>query len=719
MRKVKKLAASLLIGGFLAITSGEFSPREILLQSSVNTTVSAASATVPKNPLQTSKSKLQELKAKFPEYANSRYFYSDALTQIQAFEIAYNINIKTLPQSVIKAPAVITKSSDIRELIQDAKDLFNLLTSGQYQAAQETLRNKYLYTEDLDTTDGPSLRGATRDYLKQLADDLNSNLDKLEPLIKDNWENTTPAPTPTPILILLIGVNLITGMVILIIIGVFVLVIKQSNLKISRIPTKIQQLLKNLANNNHGDGAALSKLHQSFQEMESKLTDIDTKINRDNPPQSIWNEQFQQSSNQVAALISPLDNLTKRVEHLMASTQPLDIFELIQAFNQNPQLLQQQGLTSYEVVERPAGKSKRSSNNKDVFLEKSNTNKGDFWILYLGSHSYLFPKKKAIRESQKVIAQKLFQGYKPGDASNFILVKPAKVTPIELAQDPEWKLEAKGELKPERLESRDKTVEAEKEQLESKYHQQSRGLEKLQKQITTLSKIKSRYQELTTEHIRLHSSYQWLREEQRILKSNYEQLEQQKKQLESNYEQRTEEKKELESHHHQQTEEKKELESHHHQLEQDKEELQGKYNQKSEDLAKLTQDIAKLRQDHTEQLESKNQELQELALDREKLTQANFDLESQLQQQAQQAQNELMNSSVELERSQEKNKQQSQLISELTHKIVQLESQLQQQAQQARSDRINLPQLQEKNKQQSQLISELTHKIIQLKSQLQ
>ena len=368
-----------------------------------------------------------------------------------------------------------------------------------------------------------------------------------------------------------------------------------------------------------------------------------------------------------ANLQSKLDELTQQLAQLTNSNQSLDVLDLIEFFNLNPQLLKEQGLEYYEVTETTPSTSKGSTRKKEVVLEIPITNRGDFWILSLGTKNYLFPKEKAIRESQKAITQRLFDGYKPGNPNSLVLIRPAQVTPIGNSQ--QWKLAKKGEFKKERVKSSYQQLEDRNEALETKCYQQSEKIETLQQQIAKYE-LGSNYQQQSEEKQELASNYQQLVQEKQELKSDYERLgdlakllQDKKQELETKCQQQSQELERLreqisssalEPKYQQLQQEKEQLESQYQELQnvskQFQQKLETKYQQQSEEIARLREQVSSSApepkyqqlQQEKKQLESQYQEFKNMSKLLEKK------LETECQQQSEEIE-KLRNEKIDLQ----------------------------------------------------------------------
>jgi hypothetical protein len=130
-----------------------------------------------KDKLEQTRSALDKLRSKLPEYENSQSFYSDALSKVKDdFETNYQSLISSLDPSVKSASDVKSKSNQISTATKQVSDILQLLTKPNFQEAQNKLIElRFLGVVNQDNrpnndgNDGPATRKATIDLLKNWA----------------------------------------------------------------------------------------------------------------------------------------------------------------------------------------------------------------------------------------------------------------------------------------------------------------------------------------------------------------------------------------------------------------------------------------------------------------------------------------------------------------------------------------------------------------------
>jgi hypothetical protein len=128
-------------------------------------------------------------------------------------------------------------------------------------------------------------------------------------------------------------------------------------------------------------------------------------------------------------------------------TQPLShLNQYLQVYNQQPDSLLQYVSRYQEVVEfdERQAQRRRAIDSQEVILDQCQN--GHFWVFQLpdSNRYYLVPNNLQINSSQGFTTKALFNGYVEGDKSNFTLINPAIVQPINERQ---WQLVKKGDLR--------------------------------------------------------------------------------------------------------------------------------------------------------------------------------------------------------------------------------------------------------------------------------
>ena len=106
---------------------------------------------------------------------------------------------------------------------------------------------------------------------------------------------------------------------------------------------------------------------------------------------------------------------------------------LVATYNQSPQIL------SAKIIEVAISEVSINQINEEVVFEKSR--RGNYWIINLEGKTYLVPKNNfKINQFNYNSFTEIFEfhGYKSRKTSNFILLKPAIVSPISV--DNSWKV---------------------------------------------------------------------------------------------------------------------------------------------------------------------------------------------------------------------------------------------------------------------------------------
>ncbi|MDZ8024845.1 MAG: hypothetical protein RMX97_09205 [Nostoc sp. DedQUE11] len=113
--------------------------------------------------------------------------------------------------------------------------------------------------------------------------------------------------------------------------------------------------------------------------------------------------------------------------------------QLVGKYNQNPQKI------FTKAIEVIVSESSLSQNNQAVIFEISR--RGNYWVIYLEDTNYLVPKNNfRLNQFNYHSFTKIFQcyGYKSGETSHFLLLKPAIISPLSMGKT--WELRAIGVL---------------------------------------------------------------------------------------------------------------------------------------------------------------------------------------------------------------------------------------------------------------------------------
>ena len=317
---------------------------------------------------------LQTLKNKLPEYENSRDFYGDAIVRVYNFERSHNEYISSLPQSVIEVEAVRAENLAIRNSINQAKELLELLIDannlksiyGQLNWDEQTSKESEVYltktkmalekaqnllqkwgydTSQVKELDDSPLRDGTLLYLQQRGKDWELKHKELEELIKNNWQEdlglNNPENLDNPMVFLLIAIGLI---LLLTVVG-YILYKKKLILLTTNTPgesTGAMRSLKETAIALKDEQQSIksilediqSKFNQTVEDLANLATNLEANKNPSAPTVDSEKVIVDNLNFQFTALSSKLDDLVNKItsqEH-----ESINQFNLSKNSNSSP-----------------------------------------------------------------------------------------------------------------------------------------------------------------------------------------------------------------------------------------------------------------------------------------------------------------------------------------------------------------------------------------------
>jgi hypothetical protein len=196
----------------------------------------------------------------------------------------------------------------------------------------------------------------------------------------------------------------------------------------------LEQHLQNISNHIQ----SLPEMLNLLQQINQHLSYQSQNFYNLSQSQQLANQEYQTSVDETYEI----GDLANATEYHPRNIQDAEVYYLIENYNQHANFPDK-----IEVSETEQSKSQRWSGSQEpAVFEPNHKGRGDYWII---DNQYLVPKpKQKINEHSYKTISTLFEcyNYEQNLTDNMTLIKPAKVSNININGEEKWQLEEMGTL---------------------------------------------------------------------------------------------------------------------------------------------------------------------------------------------------------------------------------------------------------------------------------